>query len=122
MWLAGYTIEVSKIIPASHSTLQTYRAVEHALPLVPALLDVTLQRARIQWLQKFKRAQKLARNTHHSAPVVEFTAVLHVVSLLASTTQSGLFCTYIRRREHRHQNPLVEKLIPILDDHVRATH
>jgi hypothetical protein len=41
---------------------KTYRTVEHILPLVPTLFDVTLQGTRIEGFEEFKTAQQLGRD------------------------------------------------------------
>jgi hypothetical protein len=40
---------------------ETYRTVEHVLSLVSALLDMTLQGARVKRLEKLKAAEQLRR-------------------------------------------------------------
>ena len=54
----------------------TYRAVEDAVPLVAAFLDMVLQRTRVERLEQFEAAQQLPGHGHDGAPVVEFAAVL----------------------------------------------
>lgn len=54
----------------------TYRTVQHRISLVSPLLDVALQGAGIKRLQKLEATEKLARNRHHGAPIIEFAAVL----------------------------------------------
>ena len=56
----------------------TYWTIQHAVPLVATLLDVTLQRARVEGLKEFEAAEQLSRHGHHSTPVIKFTAVLKV--------------------------------------------
>lgn len=59
----------------------TYRTVEHLLPLVAPLLNVALERARVERLEQLKAAQQLRRHRHDGAPVVKLAAVLSHVSL-----------------------------------------
>jgi hypothetical protein len=54
----------------------TYRTVEHLVPLVPSFLDVVLEGVRIQGLEQLKAAQELRGHRHYSTPVVELAAVL----------------------------------------------
>ena len=41
---------------------------------------MAFQLARVERLQKLEAAEKFPRDRHHGTPVVEFTAILHVVS------------------------------------------
>lgn len=66
---------------------ETYGTAQHAVSLLPSLLNVILQRRRIQWLQKFKTAKQFPGNGHDSAPVIEFAAVLN-----ESVQNSSLRC------------------------------
>jgi hypothetical protein len=74
--------------------LVTYRTVEHILTGISAFLDMTLQCTRIEWLQKLETAQQIARNRHDSTPVVEFSAVLKIVSLdsISSGIHAHIWC------------------------------
>lgn len=46
------------------------------LSLVSALLDMTLECARIERLEQLKATEQLGGNRHNGAPVVKFAAVL----------------------------------------------
>lgn len=54
----------------------TYGAVEHTLPLMSSLFDVTLQRTRIQRFEQLEAAEELIRYGHDGAPIVKLAAVL----------------------------------------------
>jgi len=87
------------MVGTNHGGLKTYGTVQHTLTLVPALLDVALERTAIQWLQQLEGTEQLRADTHDGTPVVELAAV-------------------IGRTEDRYQDPLVKELIAILDHHV----
>lgn len=57
--------------------LHTYRTVEHILPFVATLLNVSFQGRGVQWLEQFEAAQQFPGYGHDCAPIVEFTAVLY---------------------------------------------
>lgn len=61
--------------------LGTYRTVEHILTGISALLDMTLECTRIEWLQKFETAEQIARYRHDGTPIVKFSAILDIVSI-----------------------------------------
>jgi hypothetical protein len=55
----------------------TYRTVEHVLTFVSALLNVSLEGTRVQWLEQLEAAQQLTRHGHDGSPVVELSTVLY---------------------------------------------
>jgi hypothetical protein len=52
------------------------RAVEHALPLASAFLNMALECARVERLQELEGAEQFSRDAHDGAPVIEFAAIL----------------------------------------------
>lgn len=52
------------------------RAVEHALPLAAAFLNVALERARVERFQELEGAEQFSGDAHHGAPIIEFAAIL----------------------------------------------
>lgn len=75
-------MSISKREIGEVTTVETHRAVQHVLSVIPGLLDVALQCTRIQRLQQLEATQKLPRDGHDCAPVVELSAILHHVSML----------------------------------------
>lgn len=67
----------------------TNRTVQHVLSLVPALLDVTLECARVERLQKLKGAEQFRRYTHDRAPIVELSAILWLQMLAPQTLRTA---------------------------------
>lgn len=68
---------------------ETHRTIQHILPLVSTFLDVALQSARVERLQKFETAQQLARHGHDRSPVIELAAVLHTrISLMSENLRT----------------------------------
>ena len=78
------------------------RAVNHAIPLVSALLHLALQRAGVQGFEQLEATEELRRHAHDGAVVVEFATV-------------------VGSREHRDEDAVLEELVPILDYHVCPT-
>ena len=66
---------------------ETYRTVQHILPLVSTFFDVALQSARVERLQKLEAAQQLAGHGHDRSPIIELAAVLHKHQLHARDSQ-----------------------------------
>lgn len=64
-------------IQATSARDKTYRTVEHILSGISALLDMTLQRTRIQRLEKLEATEQIARNGHDGTPIVKLSAVLN---------------------------------------------
>lgn len=69
----------------------TYRAVQHVVPLIAALLDMILQGTRIEWFEQLEAAEELLRDSHHGTPVVKLSAVLRPLAT-SSSNQSGAEC------------------------------
>ena len=98
--LAPAAVQVSASLDL-YSTGDTYRAVHHLLPLGAALLDVALERARVERLEQLEAAQQLVADAHDGAPVVELAAV-------------------VGRGEDGDEDAVLKELVAVLDDHVGA--
>lgn len=82
---------------------------------------MALQSTRIKRFEQFKAAQKLARDRHHRTPIVKLAAVL-MICQYDSHEMGVRLSAYVRRRKYSDQNSIIEKLVAILNHHMRPAY